>query len=66
MPRRIHTVVSKDDPNEKITLNALSYEEALEEALDKLGWRMEARWDEPYESMYQDEHLMSLKSQGHI
>jgi hypothetical protein len=63
MPRRIHTIVSKDDSSEKIALNALSYEEALEEALDKLGWRMEARWDEPYESMYQDEHMMSLKSQ---
>jgi hypothetical protein len=66
MPRRIHTIVSKDDPNEKVTLSALSYEEALEEALDELGWRMEARWDEPYESMYQDEHMMSLKSQGLI
>ena len=38
MPRRIFTITSKEDPNKKIVLNSLSYEDALEEALKELGW----------------------------
>ena len=63
MPRKIHTITSKEDPNNKITLESMSYEQALEEALDKLGWIMQSEWNEPYNSMFQDEHIMSLNSQ---
>jgi hypothetical protein len=38
MPRKIFTITSKEDPNKKIELNSLSYELALEEALNELGW----------------------------
>jgi len=63
MPRRIFTITSKEDSNKKITLNSLSYELALEEALDELGWVITEDWDEPYKSMLIDEHIMSLQSQ---
>jgi hypothetical protein len=64
MPRRIFTITSKKDPNKKIELNSLSYELALEEALNELGWTISEDWDEPYKSMiYDDEHMMSLWSQ---
>lgn len=61
MPRRIFTITSKEDPNKKMELQSLSYELALEEALNELGWTISEDWDEPYKSMkYQDEHMMSL------
>jgi hypothetical protein len=64
MPRKIFTITSKEDPNNKIILNSLSYELALEEALNGLGWSISEDWDEPYNSMmYRDEHMMSLFSQ---
>ena len=63
MPRKIHKIVSKQEPKKEIILNALGYEQALEEALDKLGWTLQSEWDEPYNSMFQDEHIMSLNSQ---
>ena len=63
MPRKIHKIVSKQEPKKEIILNALGYEEAVEEALDKLGWTLQGEWDEPYNSMFQDEHMMSLNSQ---
>lgn len=56
-------------------MNALGYEQALEEALSELGWVIHSEWDEPYNTMfqdvspstcceiYQDEHMMSLHSQ---
>jgi hypothetical protein len=94
MPRRIFTITSKEEPSKKIVLNSLSYELALEEALntldpirfkehqesidehalsiycfsleqelEKLGWIISEDWDEPYKSMFIDEHMMSLWSQ---
>lgn len=64
MPRRIFTITSKEDSTKKIVLNSLSYELALEEALNELGWSISEDWDEPYKSMlYNDEHMMSLWSQ---
>ena len=75
MPRQFHKITSKEDPNKQIHLEAMGYEQALEEALDKLGWVMQSEWNEPYNSMfqdvspatcceiYQDEHMMSLNSQ---
>lgn len=64
MPRKIFTISSKEDSNKKIELQSLSYELALEEALNELGWTISEDWDEPYKSMlYQDEHMMSLFSQ---
>jgi hypothetical protein len=63
MPRKIFTITSVDDPNKSIVLNSLSYELALEEALQKLGWTISEDVDEPYKSMFQDEHMMSLHSQ---
>jgi hypothetical protein len=74
MPRRLHKITSKEDPNKEIHLDAMGHEEALEEALDKLGWVMQSEWNEPYNSMfndvspatcceiYQDEHMMSLSN----
>lgn len=64
MPRRIFTITSKEDPNKKIVLNSLSYELALEEALNELGWTISEDCDEPYKSMFEDEHMMSLQSQN--
>lgn len=66
MPRKIFTINSKEDPNKKITLNSLSYELALEEALDELGWVISEDWDEPYKSMFVDEHMISLQSQKNV
>ena len=63
MPRQFHKITSKENPNKVIHLDAMGYEEALEEALDKLGWVMQSEWDEPYNNMFQDEHMMSLNSQ---
>lgn len=63
MPRRIFTITSKKDPNKKIELNSLSYELALEEALNELGWTISEDCDEPYKNMFQDEHMMSLWNQ---
>jgi len=63
VPRRLHKIISKENPNKEIHLDAMGYEEALEEALDKLGWVMQYEWNEPYNSMFQDEHMMSLMSQ---
>ena len=63
MPRRIFTITSKEDSNKKIELNSLSYELALEEALNELGWTISEDCDEPYKSMFVDEHMMSLASQ---
>jgi predicted secreted protein len=72
MPRQFHKITSKEYPNKQINLEAMSYEQALEEALDKLGWVMQSEWNEPYNSMfqdvspatcceiYQDDHIMSL------
>ena len=66
MPRLIHKLVSKNNVDQEILLSSLSFVEAYEEALDTLGWRLESQWDEPYNSMYQDEHMMSLHSQTQI
>ena len=63
MPRKIFTITSKEDPSKQIVLNSLSYEEALEEALEELGWNISWDWNEPYKSMFIDEHMMSLCSQ---
>lgn len=75
MPRQFHKIVSKEDSNKQINLESMGYEQALEEALDKLGWVMQSEWNEPYNSMFQDaspatccaiyrdEHMMSLMSQ---
>lgn len=63
MPRKIFTITSKEDPNKKIILNSLSYELALEEALNELGWTISEDCDEPYKSMYQDDHMLSLWDQ---
>ncbi len=63
MPRRIFTISSKEEPNKKIVLNSLSYELALQEALDQLGWTISEDCDEPYKSMFEDEHMMSMWSQ---
>jgi len=63
MPRRLHKITRIGNPDEQIFLEAMSYEEALEEALYKLGWNMQAEWNEPYNSMFQDEHMMSLANQ---
>lgn len=63
MPRRLHKITSKENPNKEIHLEAMGYEEALEEALDKLGWVLQSEWNEPYNSMFQDEHMMSLWNQ---
>ena len=64
MPRLLHKIVSNSDPSKEIYLDAMLYEQALEEALDKLGWVMQSEWNEPYNSMFQDEHMMSLFSQN--
>ena len=64
MPRRIFTITSKEEPVKKIVLNSLSYELALEEALNELGWAISEDCDEPYKSMFEDEHMMSLQSQN--
>ena len=64
MPRRIFTITSKEDPNKKIELTSLSYELALEEALNELGWNISEDWDEPYKNMFIDEHMVSLQSQS--
>jgi len=64
MPRRIFTLISKKNQNEYLQLNSLSYELALEEALDKLGWSISEDSDEVYKNIiYQDEHAMSIFSQ---
>jgi len=63
VPRRLHKITSIEDPTNQIHLDAMGYEEALEEALDKLGWVMQSEWNEPYNSMFQDEHMVSLVSQ---
>lgn len=63
MPRKIFTITSKEDPNKKIILNSLSYELALEEALNELRWTISEDCDEPYKSVYQDDHIMSLWNQ---
>jgi hypothetical protein len=64
MPRRIFTITSKEYPSKKIILNSVSYELALEEALNELGWNMSEDYEEPYKSMkYEDLHMMSLLSQ---
>jgi hypothetical protein len=64
MPRRIFTITSKEEPNKKIVLNSLSYELALEEALNELGWTISEDCDEPYKCMFEDEHMMSFASQN--
>ncbi len=66
MPRKIFTLVSKQNSDDRIELNSLSYELALEEALSELGWIISEKWNEPYNSMFVDEHMMSLKSQSLI
>lgn len=48
MPRRIFTITLKEDPTNKIVLNSLSYELALEEALQELGWIISEDCEEPY------------------
>jgi hypothetical protein len=48
MPRRIFIITSKKDANKKIVLNSLSYYEALEEALEELGWAISEDCDEVY------------------
>ena len=63
MPRRIFTITSKEEPSKKIVLNSLSYELALEEALDELGWTISGDLEEPYKSMFADDHMMSLWNQ---
>lgn len=64
MPRKIFTLTSKKDQNKHLQLNSLSYELALEEALDMLGWSISEDLDYAYKDIkYQDEHMMSLFSQ---
>jgi hypothetical protein len=75
MPRQFHKIISKEDSTKTIHLEAMGYEEALQEALYKLGWIIQSEWNEPYNSMfedvspstcceiYQDEHMISLWSQ---
>jgi hypothetical protein len=63
MPRQLHKIISKEDPKKVIHLSALGYQEALEEALDQLGWTLHSKWDVPYDAMFVDEHMMSLYSQ---
>lgn len=63
MPRQFHKVVSKQNSSKQINLDSMSYEQALEEALDKLGWVMQSEWNEPYNNMFEDEHMMSMNSQ---
>ena len=63
MPRKIFTIISKEDPNKKIELNSLCYEHALEEALNELGWTISEDLDEPYKNIFVDEHMTSLQSQ---
>lgn len=60
MPRRIYKIVCKNDPKKEIVLNSMFPEDAMEEALTELGWTFQVEWDEPYNSMYQDEHMISL------
>jgi hypothetical protein len=65
MPRRIFTLVSKTPTEKSTTLNALCYEQALEEALALLGWEITEDCDEPYKSIrysetYSDEHMVSM------
>lgn len=49
---------------ESIDEHALSiYCVCLEEQLEKLGWTISEDWDEPYKSMFVDEHMMSFVSQ---
>jgi hypothetical protein len=64
MPRQLHKITSKEHPSKQIHLDSMGYEQALEEALDKLGWIMQSEWNEPYNSMFEDEHMMSLSSQN--
>jgi len=63
MPRQLHKITSKEDPTKEIHLEAMGYEQALEEALDRLGWVIQSEWNEPYNSIFQDEHMTSLCSQ---
>ena len=63
MPRQLHKITNINDPAKQIFLDAMCYEEALEEALYKLGWVPQSEWIEPYNTMFQDEHMMSLFSQ---
>lgn len=64
MPRKIFTLTSKEDQNKHLQLNSLSYELALEEALDMLGWTISEDLDDVYKDIkYQDEHMISLFSQ---
>ncbi len=64
MPRKIFTLTSKEDQNKHLQLNSLSYELALEEALDMLSWSISEDVDYAYKDIkYQDEHMMSLFSQ---
>jgi hypothetical protein len=63
MPRKINKITSIKNSTEEIILDSMDYQQALEEALYKLGWIMQSEWDEPYNSMFQDEHMMSLFSQ---
>lgn len=64
MPRRIFTITSKKEPDKKIVLNSLSYDMALEEALNELGWTISEDCDEPYkDARFVDEHAMSLRNQ---
>ena len=49
---------------ESIDEHALSiYCVCLEEQLEKLGWTISEDWDEPYKSMFVDEHMMSFEGQ---
>lgn len=48
MPRQLHKLISKEDPNKVIHLSALGYQQALEEALEELGWWIRSEWDVPY------------------
>ena len=63
MPRQFHKIISKEDSSKQINLESMSYEQALEEALDRLGWVIQSEWNEPYNSMFQDEHMASLNYQ---
>lgn len=63
MPRQLHKIISKEDPKKVIHLSALGYQEALEEALDELGWSISEDWDEPYKSALTDDPMMSLWNQ---
>ena len=55
MPRRIFTLVSKQNPDDRIELNSLSYETALEEALSEIDPK---NFQQHQESI--DEHALSI------